>query len=218
MIIMNMNWWIFKRLGFLFIIFLLSSLKISGQNKYEERIDRYKARWEKLIPTHQKFQYAGGMGLFSLGVGWDYGKNNQWETDVLLGFLPHYNTSRNKITFTLKQNYIPWKKDINNKFSFEPLATGLYINTIFDGEFWVSEPNKYPSKYYTFSTKMRFWIYLGQRLTLSLPENKLSFMKQITVFYELSTCDLYMANAFGNSSLKPTDYLRLSFGLKLQLF
>ena len=38
-------------------------------------------------PTHVKMQYAGGMGVLSTGVGWDYGKRRQWETDVLLGYL-----------------------------------------------------------------------------------------------------------------------------------
>ena len=35
---------------------------------------RYDERWERLKPTHLKWQYAGGMGLNSVGVGWDYGR------------------------------------------------------------------------------------------------------------------------------------------------
>jgi hypothetical protein len=41
--------------------------------------------------------------------------------------------------------------------------------------------------------------------------------KQVSLFYELSTCDLYLVSAATNSYLKPKDYLSLSFGLKLQL-
>jgi hypothetical protein len=212
-----MKLWNFKRL-YLSILLSVFSVIAIAQTGYEKRVEKYQDQWSKLIPSHTKIQYAGGMGLLSIGAGWDYGKNNQWETDVFFGILPKYSTDKTKVTFTLKQNFIPWKKHFNEHFSLDPLACGLYVNTIFDGDFWVSEPDKYPSNYYSFSTKMRFSIYVGQRLTYKIPENKRFFSKSVTVFYELSTNDLYMVSAFTNSYLKPKDYLRLSFGLKMQLF
>jgi len=203
---------------YLSIILLAFSCTVFSQEGYERRVEKYQDQWSKLIPTHTKLQYAGGMGLLSIGAGWDYGKNNQWETDVFFGYLPKYSTKKGKITFTLKQNFIPWNKRLNDHFSLDPLACGLYVNTIFDGDFWVSEPEKYPSGYYSFSTKMRFNIYLGQRITFHIPQNKRFFSKSLTLFYEISSNDLYIVSAFTNSYLKPTDYLRLSFGLKVQLF
>ncbi len=213
-----MKWWISKCKIYPVLILFLLPITALSQNGYEKRVEKYQNQWNRLIPTHTKIQYAGGMGLLSFGAGWDYGKNNQWETDVLFGFLPKYSTSKTKITFTLKQNFIPWNKYLGKNFSIDPLACGLYINTIFDGDFWVSEPDKYPNDYYSFSTKMRFNIYVGQRITYRIPENKRFFAKSITAFYELSTNDLYMVSAFTNKYLKPDDYLRLSFGLKFQLF
>jgi len=207
----------FKRV-YLSIILILFSIAIFSQNGYERRVGKYQDQWSKLIPTHTKMQFAGGMGLLSFGAGWDYGKNNQWETDVFLGILPKYSTDKTKVTFTLKQNFIPWKKQLNEHFSLDPFACGLYVNTIFDGDFWVSEPDKYPSDYYSFSTKMRFNIFVGQRITFKIPDEKRFFSKSLTLFYEISTNDLYMVSAFTNSYLTPKDYLRLSFGLKVQLF
>jgi len=212
-----MKLWNFKKiyLGIVLSVFAATAFAQSG---YERRVEKYQNQWVKLIPTHTKLQYAGGMGLLSVGAGWDYGKNDQWETDVFFGILPKYSTSKTKVTFTLKQNFIPWKKHFNEHFSFDPFACGLYVNTILDGDFWVSEPDKYPSNYYSFSTKMRFNIYVGQRLTYKIPENKRFFSKSVTIFYEISSNDLYIVSAFTNSYLKPKDYLRLSFGLKMQLF
>ena len=187
-------------------------------NKYDKRVHRYRKHWEVLIPTHIKLQYAGNMGLISLGTGWDYGRRNQWETDILFGFLPRYKSSENKVTFTLKQNYIPWSLQIKEgPFSVEPLTCGLYINTVLADEFWVSEPDRYPKGYYGFSSKIRFNIFLGQRLTFDIPQKRRFLAKQVTVFYEVSTSDLYIVSAFTNSYLKPKDYLSLSFGLKFQL-
>ena len=74
---------------------------------YDNRVHRFRKNWERIIPTHAKIQYAGNMGLLSFGTGWDYGKRNQWETDILLGFIPKYSSKKTKVTMTLKQNYMP---------------------------------------------------------------------------------------------------------------
>lgn len=187
-------------------------------NKYDKRIHRYRRAWDALIPTHTKLQYAGGMGLLSWGFGWDYGKRGQWETDILLGFTPRYSANHFKMTLTLKQNYIPWSTSLGKNFSLEPLTTGIYFNTVFSNDFWTSEPDRYPKGYYGFSNRIRTHIFLGQRIRFDLPKRYRKTSKSITAFYEISTCDLYVVSAFTNSYLKPDDYLRLSFGLKFQIF
>ena len=48
---------------------------ITGE--YEKRIYKYHRRWHNLIPTHTAFQYAGSIGIVSMGLGWDYGKNGK---------------------------------------------------------------------------------------------------------------------------------------------
>lgn len=211
-----------RYLGFFVIFFLISEPSFaqadaSVNQKYEKRIEKYKSAWNKLIPDHYKIQYAGSMGIASLGVGWAYGKNNQWETDFHLGIVPRYSTHRAKATITLKQNFMPWKTNIGKDFYVELFSCGLYINSILDGDFWTNEPDKYPNSYYSFSTKLRFNIYLGQRITYKIRPEKRTFAKALTFYYEISTSDLYIANAFTNSYLKPTDYLHLSLGLKMAI-
>lgn len=218
MMSMIMKWWSFK-LSLTLVICVCSSLNVIAQEAYQERIKKSQTFWEGLIPSHTKIQYAGGIGLVSAGLGWDYGKSNQWETDVMLGFVPSYSTQRAKATFTLKQSFFAWNnRRISNKITLDPLACGLAANTIFDGEFWVNEPDKYPSGYYSFSTKLRFWVYMGQRITLHIPEEKRYMARSITAFYEVTSCDLYLFSAFTNSYLKPKDYLRLAVGLKFHIF
>lgn len=210
-----MKWLNIKFISVFIVAFIISSALFS-QTKYEKRIEGYESFWHKLTPRYTKLHFAGSMGLLSFGTGWNYAKH--WETDVYLGFVPKYTTSKNKVTFTVKQNYMPWKlrKD-NSRFSFEPLACGLYVNTIFGGDFWASEPERYPSGYYNFSTKVRFNIYAGQRITYDIQTSKRFFAKSITFFYEIHSSDLYIVSAFTNSYLKPKDYLGLSFGVKMQI-
>ena len=192
------------------VFIITDSIKPNGQKNY-------RAGWGKLIPEYGKLQYAGNMGFLSIGGGWDYGKKKQWETDILVGFLPHYSTAKNKITFTFKQNYIPWKLDAGSKFTVEPLTTGLYLNTIWGRDFWIKELEKYPSSYYAFSSKIRINVFVGQRITYKFKEDREIF-KSATFFYEVSTNDLNLLSAVKNSYLKPKDYLVLSLGLKLQIF
>lgn len=188
------------------------------KNRYDRRVHRYRRRWQALIPTHVKLQYAGNMGLLSLGTGWDYGKRNQWETDIYLGFLPKYDSHENKLTFTVKQNYIPWSLQVRqSRFSVEPLTCGMYLNSVLADEFWVKEPSRYPSGYYGFSSKIRIHVFLGQRLTYDINPKYRFLGRAVTFYYELSTCDLYLVSAFTNKYLKPKDYLSLSFGVKFQL-
>lgn len=212
-----MKWYNSKYIYIITVLFFLPFCTYA-QNRYDKRVHRYRKAWEKLIPTHTKIQYAGDMGLLSFGTGWDYGKKNQWETDVFLGFVPRYSSSDFKMTFTLKQNYMPWSLPLGKGFSTEPLACGIYFNTVLNDDFWTKEPERYPKGYYGFSTKIRTHIFLGQRLTYDINHDKRITAKSITFFYELSTCDLYLVSAVGNSYLRPRDYLRLSFGLKLQMF
>lgn len=209
-----------KRLSFKLILISLLwnsfGLKAQITNGLEEpETIKYHTVWNKLFPKYIKGQFAGSIGMFSAGVGWNYGKNH-WETDVLLGYIPK-NTDRHVMaTLTLKQNYLPWKLPVNDQITFEPLNCGLFMNTLLDGDFWVKEPERYPKGYYGFSTKIRLHIFAGERITYKFKRQD-RFAKSATMFYELSTSDLYLINAITNSYLKPKDYLSIAFGVKLQI-
>ena len=91
------------------------------------------------------------------------------------------------------------------------------MNTIFNDEFWTQEPDRYPTGYYGFSTRIRMNLAIGQRILFRIPHDKRHFSKSISFYYELSTCDLYLISAATNH-LKPKDFLRLSFGIKSDIF
>ena len=185
--------------------------------KYERRISRYRSAWQSLIPTQFILQNAGNMGLLSLGIGWNYGRRDQWETHLLVGRMPKYRSTRGKMTMTLKETFIPWRIGIGKGWDVEPLTTGIYINTVYGHEFWKSQPNRYPDKYYEFmSTKFRLNVFLGERITKTVPNNRRKFIKSITGFYELSTCDLYIRSMIQDNSVHLNDIVGLSLGVKLQ--
>ena len=219
-----MTWFTSKLLLLTLLLLVVSGMQMQlqaqedGKSPYEVRMDRYHHNWNRLIPRYFKAHYAGSMGLVSAGVGWNHGRKEQWETDFIVGYVPKYNTERFRICFTLKENYIPWTVPVKNSdFRFAPLTCSFYMNTILGDEFWVAEPSKYPTSYYAFSSKIRFNLSLGQRLTYSIPESRRLRTRSVSFFYEVSSNDLYIVSAFGNPNyLRPADYLHLGFGVKMQ--
>ena len=63
-----------------------------GSERYEGRVQRYR----NSVPSYSKIQMYGDMGLVSVGIGWDYGRRRQWETDVFIGIIPKYNSDNAK--------------------------------------------------------------------------------------------------------------------------
>lgn len=186
------------------------------ESKYDKRVLSYRKHWAALIPTQFVVQNAGNMGVLSAGIGWDYGKREQWETDLLFGYIPKNQSTRGKLTMTLKQNYLPWSFELKHGWSIEPLQASIYVNTIYGHEFWRSQPARYPNKYYDFmSTKFRLNIAIGQRITWKIPTAKRRSAKSISLFYEVSSCDLYIRSKFVDSSVPLKDILGLSVGVKL---
>ncbi len=172
--------------------------------------------WKRIVPTHIKAQYAGGMGVMSVGAGWDYGKKCRWETDLLIGYLPKRYSDGAHATFTLKQNYIPWSIRCHERLSIEPLSASLYLNFITGENYWMKDPDRYGGPYYRFASRMRLHLGLGQRATYHL-RNPQGALRSVTLYYELHTYDLDICAKATNKSLKMGDIFRFSCGVKFHL-
>ena len=119
---------------------------------------------------------------------------------------------------TLRQQFTPWSLPLKRapRWSVEPLTCGLFMSTTLDNRFWTQEPGRYPNSYYNFSTKVRFNLFLGQQVTVSLANRK-ALHRAVSFYYQLSISELNLVSAWGNSYLRPSDYLSLAFGLKFHL-
>lgn len=193
-------------------------LSIPQYTRYDRKVFYRRRFWNSLIPTQIVAQNAGNMGLFSVGIGWDYGRHGQWETHLMWGLLPKYSSDRAKLTMTIKENYLPWRIQFDDKWMFNPLSCGIYFNTVFGDEFWKSQPDRYPKGYYEWmSTKYRVNIFVGERITFEIPENRRKAIKSLSLFYEISTCDLYIRSMWLDDAVTLWDIIGLSIGVKLQL-
>ncbi|MBR7157533.1 MAG: hypothetical protein IKD16_03960 [Bacteroidales bacterium] len=190
------------------------------ERDYLNNLTSYRSSWSNLIPSYSKIQLAGGIGTVSAGPGWDYGRKSQWETDLLIGYLPKYDSKEWKITLSLKQNYIPWQIQLGRgPFQFSPLVCGAYGSLILGGDFWIREPFRYPDRsYYRFPTRLRGHIFIGERITLNIKPGMSRAHKSISFYYEICTHDLALMSIFTNKYLTLKDATSLAFGLKFQIF
>ncbi len=205
---------------------------------YQQRVLRSYERWNNLIPNISTLQLAGNIGVFSAGFGWDYGKHDRWETVLQFGLVPKDHNERAAFTFTARECLIPWSVGLGyrrwaapqasdthipwNKraaFSFEPAVFSFFANTIFNDEFWVKEPEKYNGgDYYRFSSKVRFHLGIGSRISLNIPEAKRRHYDRISLYYELSSYDLAIISAIPNKDITLGDILCLGLGIQYKFF
>lgn len=170
----------------------------------------------RLVPDFLRVQYAGSIGLVNVGCGWEHGKGKKFETDIMLGFVPKYEKEAAFLTFTIRETYVPWTKPLYKKmYSFQPLACGVFVNSVLNSDYWMKEPDRYPNgKYYRFSSKIRIHIFVGQRYTLNLRQNRRFMARNVSAVWELSTCDLYLISKATNKTLPWYEILSLSLGVK----
>lgn len=170
----------------------------------------------RFVPDTYTLQHGGSIGLVSVGLGWDYGRSSQWSTEGLMGYVPAYDTDRKKITLTLRQTYTPWKKSFGDNFNYEILRTGLYINTTLGRQFWFSSPEKYPTNYYTFSTKVRVNVFIGQSIGYKF-KSQSSFFEGMQFYYDLHTTDFNLISRVQNNYLSDKNYFGIALGMKMKI-
>ena len=192
--------------------------KTDTLTQYDRNTLRYQNFFHRLIPNQFTLQYAGSIGVISYGIGWHYGKHKNWETELLVGHVPKYNSSNAKATFTAKQRYIPWHVDLGSRWQLQPLTTGLTFNSIFGEDFWANQPSRYPKKYYGFSTKVRFNVFVGSRMYYNIAHSDRHYLRGIGFYYELGTSELYAISALPNKNVRIGDILSLALGVTLDIF
>ncbi len=189
----------------------VAELPDSVPTRYEKIMERRMEGWKRLMPRHYKMQFAGSVGVVSAGMGWTYGKKEQWETDVILGFLP-------KVESDLKQSYLPWRLRIGHSaWVVQPLSCSLFVSSVLSDKFWTHEPDRYPKGYYGFSTRVRANLSLGQRIMYDIPDVSNWRIQDISLYYELGACDTDFCTFFGDRSIGFKEILSLSVGIKLHI-
>ncbi len=119
-----------------------------------------------MIPDHVKSQFAGNMGIVSIGAGYTF-FDGKLETDMFYGYVGGPYTKHFVHHLTQKNTFSPFLRQINSNISWRPVTLGMsFLYNIHDNnrQTWLLLPERYPKRYYM-ATAFSMLITMGTAVT-----------------------------------------------------
>lgn len=173
------------------------------------------------VPDHAALQTAGGIGMITGGVGYTSGSHpHRFDADVLVGYVPaRYTGHRAFAIFTGKATYSPFAVRLAERWRLLPLAVGGLVNYTPAAQINRNSADKYGYRsYYWWTSTFRGGAFLGSRVALALPRGTSSGKREVSLYYELGTNDLYLVSYLpSRQGLSLGRILTLGIGAKVDL-
>ncbi|NRF37844.1 hypothetical protein HQN83_03905 [Pedobacter sp. LMG 31643] len=188
------------------MLLLLTSTKISAQN------------FKFLIPDEAIVQYAGSIGYFSGGVGYELFGNKRGNLDLLYGFVPGSKGGVLNIA-TAKFGYRPWSIKVKDWGKFYPFNPAIFATYTFHKDLSFKFPSgQYAHDYYYWSEALRPHLAFSSEIELDAKKLLKNIgIRAIGLYIEANTNDFYLINYFQNTSaLTVTDIFQLGIGMRVK--
>lgn len=161
------------------------------------------------LPQYVKFQFAGGIGLISVGFGYE-SKNKKVEGDFYYGYVPEKRGGVEIHTVSSKLSWFPLKKVRYKGVGFRPLSLGTWVNYTFGKQYFLFSPENYPYNYYKFPTAMHMGAFMGGQVEVSKSKRK-----KLSFYYELGTTDVDVVSYATNvNAIQFSQIFNLGLGVK----
>lgn len=200
-----MNKYFFK-ISSIVLLFFLGTTKSSAQ------------KLKFLIPDAAIAQFAGSIGYFSVGAGYEIFKNKRGYLDFNYGYVPA-SKGGELHAVTVKLAYKPFKIGLGDWGVFYPFNPGFFLSYTFNEDLdFKFDSNDYPPGYYYWSPALRSHLAISNEIEFSIPKiwDGLD-IKKIGIYTEFNTNDFYIVNYFQNlSSLSLSDIFQLGVGIRLK--
>lgn len=166
-----------------------------------------------ITPNHINLQYAGSIGFLSLGAGYDL-FNEKAELSFHVGYVPE--SLGGELTMAaIKFHYKPFNIPVGDKILIKPFNPVFFpsytIGENFDLQF---DAPQYRKGYYFWSSALR--LHLGASTEIKLLSKPNSKIKDVSIYAEANTNDLYAISWFRNRTSSPFyKIFRLGYGIKV---
>jgi hypothetical protein len=161
------------------------------------------------VPDHAKLQLAGDIGFLSPGIGWELW-DRRLEADLFFGWVPESIGGHDIYSATAKLTYAPWRLRAGPHWRIQPLRTGVQVTWTFGSEYFVSQPERYPSGYYDFPTALHAGLALGAAVIRKLPHER-----DLTLYAEAVALDTMLRDWHENrETIAASDVLSLAIGTR----
>jgi hypothetical protein len=161
-------------------------------------------------PTFAQVQYAGNMGLVSIGIGKSF-FSERLSTCLIYGYLPENTNGADVHTVALKSYYTVIKKQINPKSALEGYLGASIIRGITKNTY-LKYPSQYPKNYYP-PNAYHLALFTGAKHTALIKNNKL--FEKIAAFIEFGTIDYELWYGIKTDYIGFFDLWNVSFGITL---
>ncbi|WP_342327354.1 hypothetical protein [Pedobacter sp. FW305-3-2-15-E-R2A2] len=198
--------------GFNFKITCLSLLLMAGTMKAAAQHLKF------LIPDNAIVQFAGSIGYFSVGAGYDLFKNKRGILDFNYGYVPASKGGELNIV-TAKFAYKAYEIKLKDWGKLYPFNPGFFLSYTFHPELsYRFNRNRYSSDYYRWSEALRPHLSIASEIEFNGEKlMKGSGIKAVSLYTEFNTNDYYLINYIQNtSSLTLADIFQLGIGLRLK--
>jgi hypothetical protein len=162
------------------------------------------------IPDYTKIQFAGNIGLFSAGFGYQF-FNNQLHSELIYGYVPA-SVSKAKVihTITIKNTFSILNKEIK-AITLSPI-TGFTSSLETGNNSFLKLPDKLPNGYYN-TNAFHFTIFVGAKGHKDFSNN--SAIKGVDLYFELGTVDTYLWYAIIAKEVKINQIFSSALGINL---
>ncbi|MBT3206801.1 MAG: hypothetical protein HN704_09015 [Bacteroidetes bacterium] len=162
------------------------------------------------IPDYAKVQFAGNIGFFSIGIGYQF-FNNHLYSELLYGYVPVSISKAEQIhTITIKNTLPVFTKKFNN-IALSPI-TGFTASFETGNNSFLKLLDKYPKDYYS-TNAFHFTFFIGASIHKDFINSKI--INGVDLYFELGTVDTYFWYAIISKEVKVNKIFSSAIGINL---
>jgi len=165
---------------------------------------------QQLSPHYVQAQFAGNIGLLSLGAGYNLFKDHV-HVSILDGYTPAGLAGTGVNTIAIKASYDLITIPIENKRAVAYSGLGCNFETTGKG-FYTSLPDRYADGYYKWSA-VHATFFLGAKLQVLMKKRT---NQRLEFYAETGTVDSYLYYYATNPGLRITDMFSAAIGFSYQ--
>jgi len=139
------------------------------------------------VPDYAKVQFAGNVGLISVGIGYGFLNNNLY-SELLYGYVPESVSEAEVIhTITIKNTFSILNKKAKT-IILSPIA-GFTASYETGNNSFVKLPDIYPDDYYN-TNAFHFTFFIGAKAHKDFSNN--AILKGVDLYFEVGSVDTYL--------------------------
>ena len=204
------------RTFYLFCFLLSTSLVLPLPAMAQEQpaaADRPQKPW--YTPAYVVVQHAGLIGMVAAGAGYEFGRHDRTNAELLYGLTPGFGFKSATHTFTARLYYQSHPRPLYGNYQISWLKVGFGISSTLGDQYENIYPDYFPKNYYLWPTATRLLPFVGSSIGREFKGRARPLFGEL--YAELGTSEVMLIDKLRNKGIAATDIVNLALGLRLKL-